>query len=34
METMTTRKRGRKMVGLPPEREMAGMICRMPMNRK
>jgi len=34
METTTTRKSGRKIVGLPPEREMTGMICRMPMKRK
>jgi hypothetical protein len=34
IETTTTSKRGRKIVGLPPESEMAGIICRMPMNKK
>jgi hypothetical protein len=34
MDTRTTMNKGMKIVGLPPESEIAGIICRIPMKRK
>jgi hypothetical protein len=34
IDTRTTMNKGKKIVGLPPESEMTGIICRIPMKRK
>jgi hypothetical protein len=34
IETRTTKNNGMKMVGFPPDNEMIGMVCRIPMKRK
>jgi hypothetical protein len=34
MEMKTTIIRGMKIVGFPSEREIIGMVCKIPMNKK